>query len=126
MKYGHWFAAGSDENPPNWRFDPLNVRQVTIFFTVYIFFQVWNQINSRSLRPTVSGFRGLFDNRPFLAIATTVAVVQVLIVSIPGLNGVFSVMPLSLLDWILIVAGTASVLVFAEVSRRVRLAARAG
>ena len=29
----------------------LNIRQVSIFFTVYVFFQVWNQINCRSLTP---------------------------------------------------------------------------
>jgi Ca2+-transporting ATPase len=122
-----WFAAGSGPNPEGWSFSPLNIRQVSIFFTVYIFFQVWNQINSRSLRPTVSPFRGLLDNRPFLAIATTVAVVQVLIISVPPLGRIFSVEPLSLWpDWILILLGTASVLVYAEVVRRIRLATKAG
>jgi Ca2+-transporting ATPase len=124
MKYGGWFQAGSGPNPEVWDFDPLNIRQVSIFFTIYVFFQVWNQINCRSLRPTVSGFRGLFDNRPFLAIATTVAVVQALIISIPPLARVFSVEPLSALDWVLILAGTASVLGFAEMVRRIRLSAR--
>ena len=105
-------------------FPELSVRQVTIFFTAYVFFQVWNQINCRSLRPEVSGFRGLLENRPFLAIATTVAAVQVLIVSVPWLGAIFKVEPLSLLDWLLILAGTASVLLFAEVVRRVRLTLR--
>jgi Ca2+-transporting ATPase len=124
MKYRGWFASGGGENPEVWDFAPLNIRQVSIFFTVYVFFQVWNQINCRSLRPTVSGFSGLLENRPFLAIATTVAVVQVLIVSVPPLARVFSVEPLGLVDWLLILLGTASVLVFAEVVRRIRLATR--
>ena len=38
-------------------FPELTVRQVSIFFTVYVFFQVWNQINCRSLTPEVSGFQ---------------------------------------------------------------------
>ncbi len=125
MEHGRWFAQGSGLNPDNWKFDPLNIRQVSIFFTVYVFFQVWNEINSRSLRPEVSGFRGLLENRTFLAIACTIAVVQVLIVSVPPLARVFSVEPLSVLDWVLILIGTSSVLVFAEVARRIRLAARA-
>jgi Ca2+-transporting ATPase len=124
MEYGGWFKAGSGHNPPNWDFGRLNIRQVSIFFTIYVFFQVWNQINSRSLRPAVSPFRGLLENRPFLAIATTVAVVQALIISVPPLAVVFSVEPLSLVDWLVILAGTASVLVFAEIVRRIRLAAR--
>jgi Ca2+-transporting ATPase len=124
MKYWHLFAKDSGENPDGWDFAPLNVRQVSIFFTVYVFFQVWNQINCRSLVPQESGLRGLTRNPTFLVIAGTVAVVQVLIISVPWLGAVFKVEPLSLRDWLLILAGTASVLVFAEVGRRVRLALR--
>jgi Ca2+-transporting ATPase len=124
MKHFGWFAAGSGQNPDNWELAPLNIRQVSVFFTVYVFFQVWNQINSRSLRPTVSGFRGLLENHTFLAIAGTTAVVQALIISVPFIGRVFSVEPLSAFDWVVVLAGTASVLVFAEVMRRVRLAAR--
>ena len=116
MEYGDWFRVGPSAE--------LTVRQVSIFFTVYVFFQVWNQINSRSLTPETSGFAGLLRNRTFLAIAATVAVVQALIISVPFLAVVFSVEPLGALDWLCILAGTASVLVFAEVLRRVRLALR--
>src|SRR5262249_4550881 len=83
MEHFGWFAAGSGENPKDWDFGKLNVRQVTIFFTTYIFFQVWNQINCRSLAPEESGLRGLTRNPTFLMIAGTVAVVQALIVSVP-------------------------------------------
>jgi Ca2+-transporting ATPase len=122
MKYLHWFASGSGTNPDNWEFEPLNVRQVSIFFTVYIFFQVWNQINSRSLTPETSGFHRLFRNPVFLAIVGTIAVVQVLIVSVPFLGAIFKVEPLGVVDWLAILIGTASVLAFAEAWRRVRLA----
>jgi Ca2+-transporting ATPase len=122
MEHRGWFGLGSGSNPQPWEFAPLNVRQVSIFFTVYVFFQVWNQINCRSLVPETSGFRGLLGNPTFLTIAGTVAVVQALIISTPLLSHVFKVEPLSLADWLLILVGTASVLVFAEVMRRVRLA----
>ncbi len=120
MEYGGWFAAGSGANPDGWEFAPLNVRQVTIFFTAYVFFQVWNQINCRSLTPESSGFTNLFANPAFLVIAGMVAVGQLLIVSVPWLGAIFKTEPLGLVDWLLIVAGTASVLVFAEVARRIR------
>jgi Ca2+-transporting ATPase len=120
MEHFHWFAAGSGPTPDNWEFAPLNIRQVSIFFTVYVFFQVWNQINCRSLVPEMSGFTGIWKNPTFLMIAGTVAVVQALIVSVPFLGRVFSVEPLSLLDWVCILAGTSSVLIFAEVARRLR------
>lgn len=125
MERGGWFAAGSGANPDGWDFAPLNVRQVTIFFTVYIFFQVWNQINCRSLVPEESGLKGLTRNPTFLTIAGIVAVVQALIVSVPWIGAVFKVEPLGPLDWLLILAGTASVLIFAELARRLRLAGKA-
>jgi Ca2+-transporting ATPase len=122
MKSYHWFAAGSGPNPAGWEFDPLNVRQVSIFFTVYVFFQVWNQVNCRSLTPEESGLSGLGRTPTFLVIAGTVALVQVLIVTVPLLGSVFKVEPLGPMDWLWVVAGTASVLVFSEVARRVRRA----
>jgi len=94
------------------------VRQVTIFFTVYVFFQVWNQINCRSLTPDVSGFRGLHKNPLFLLIASLTVFGQVLIVNFGG--AVFAVEPLTLIDWGLIAGGTAVVLLYAEVVRLVR------
>jgi Ca2+-transporting ATPase len=123
MRHGHWFA-GSEPAPEGWEFAPLTVRQVSIFFTVYIFFQVWNQINCRSLVPQTSGFSGIWNNPTFLAIACTVAVVQALIINVPFLSDIFKVERLGLLDWVLILLGTSSVLVFAEGARRVRVAAR--
>jgi Ca2+-transporting ATPase len=121
MAWRHWFAGDGALSPD---FENLTVRQVSIFFTVYVFFQVWNQINCRSLVPQTSGLSGLTRNPTFLLIAGTVAVVQILIISIPFLGGLFSVEPLSPLDWVWILLGTSSVLVFAEVARRIRLAAR--
>ena len=61
-----WFAG--DWNPSA-EFPYFTVRQVSIFFTVYIFFQVWNQINCRSLTPEESGLSGLGRNPAFLTIA---------------------------------------------------------
>jgi Ca2+-transporting ATPase len=54
-------------------------------------------------------------------IAGTTAVVQVLLTSFAPLASIFKVEPLGLADWAVIIAGTASVLVFAEVWRQVRL-----
>jgi Ca2+-transporting ATPase len=100
----------------------FTVLQVSLFFSVYVFFQVWNQINCRSLTPEISGFHRLLDNPIFLLVAGAVAAGQVLIVTFGG--AVFKVEPLSLGQWLAVGAGTASVLVFAEAARRVRLAAR--
>jgi len=115
MEYRGWFAG---DGPRSGGFPDLTYRQVTVFFTVYVFFQVWNQINCRSLDPRESGFRGLFRNPTFLLIASLTVVGQVLIVTLGG--RVFDVEPLAVLDWLAIAGATASVLAFAEVARRLR------
>src|SRR5204862_52349 len=37
---------------------PFTVFQVSLFFSIYVFFQVWNQINCRSLTPQNSERKG--------------------------------------------------------------------
>ncbi|MHB1424203.1 MAG: cation-translocating P-type ATPase [Gemmataceae bacterium] len=120
MKHG--WLAGDEPWPGEGEFFPLSIRQVSIFFTVYVFFQVWNQINCRSLTPENSGLSGILNNPTFLTIAGTVAVVQALIISVPRLNDIFKVEQLHALDWLCILTGTASVLLFGEIARRIRLA----
>ncbi|MSR54533.1 MAG: calcium-translocating P-type ATPase, PMCA-type [Gemmataceae bacterium] len=117
MKAG-WFAEGSGPNPERWEFGPLNIRQVSLFFTVYVMFQIWNMINCRSLSAERSGFRGLFRNFVFLSILSAIVIGHFLIVNLGG--RVFSVERLFALDWLVVIVATTSVLVFAEVARRIR------
>lgn len=107
------FLAGDGE-----RVGDFTVRQASLFFSIYVFFQVWNQINCRSLTAEVSGFHLLSQNPTFLTIACIVAAGQVLIVTFGG--SIFNVEPLSVLDWLGVAVATSSVLLFAEVSRRFR------
>ena len=87
-----------------------------------MFFQVWNQINCRSLTPDDERLqRPAGATRRSWRSPARWRVVQVLIVSVPFLGDVFKVEPLGLLDWLCILAGTASVLVFAEAARLIRL-----
>src|SRR5206468_1569445 len=52
MEYRGWFAGDA---VPSRSFPELTYRQVAVFFTTYVLFQVWNQINCRSLVPEISG-----------------------------------------------------------------------
>jgi Ca2+-transporting ATPase len=119
MVHRGWFAGSG---PRSAEFPNLTVRQVSVFFTTYIFFQVWNEINCRSLVPEVSGLRGLHRNPVFLAVVSLTVVLQVLIVTFGG--PVFKGEPLGAVDWLVIAAATASVLAFHELSRQVQRAVR--
>jgi Ca2+-transporting ATPase len=99
----------------------FTVFQVSLFFSIYVFFQVWNQVNSRSLTPDMSGLHHILQNPTFLTIAGIVAVGQIVIVTFGG--PVFKVEPLGIVDWVCIIAFTSTVLIFAEIARRLRLAA---
>jgi Ca2+-transporting ATPase len=120
MENGWWLTDASPEKAKT--FPELTYWQVAVFFTVYVLFQVWNEINCRSLTPEVSGFHGLQRNLIFLTIIGLIVLGQVIIVTFGG--EVFEVQSLRLVTWLAIAAGTASVLVYAEVVRRIRLAAR--
>jgi Ca2+-transporting ATPase len=117
MEWGGWFAGAG---LPAEEFAPLTTRQVSIFFSLYVFFQVWNEINCRSLTARESGLRGLWRNPVFLTIAGIIAVVQVLIVTLPGLGQVFKVEPLRFVDWLWIIGASAVVLLFSEAARLIR------
>jgi P-type Ca2+ transporter type 2C len=96
----------------------FTVYQVSLFFSLYVFFQVWNQVNCRSLSVDSGGFRGIGGNPTFLAIAAAVAIGQIIIVSFGG--AAFKVEPLDAGTWIGIICASAIVLVFAECVRRAR------
>jgi Ca2+-transporting ATPase len=121
MKQGWWLMDAPTDETRSKTFVQLTYWQVTIFFTIYVFFQVWNEVNCRSLTPEVSGFSGLFRNPVFLTIIGLIVLGQVLIVTF-GYD-VFEVRPLGPLTWLAIAAFTASVLVYTEITRRIRLAA---
>jgi Ca2+-transporting ATPase len=98
----------------------FTVFQVGLFFSIYVFFQVWNQINCRSLTPETSGLHNLFGNVMFLTIAGITAVGQILIITIGG--AVFKVERLDVVQWLLVIGSTASVLAFGEIARVLRRA----
>lgn len=112
MKNYNWFAGGMPPDP-EWEFSPLNAHQVSIFFTTYVLFQVWNIINCRSLSAYESGLKGVFTNPTFLAVMLLILFGQVLIIQVGG--SVFKVTPLGILDWAIILAATSVVIIKAEV-----------
>ncbi len=119
LKY-EWFSWLSDAGPRSKSFPELTYWQVALFFSIYVFFQVWNEINCRTLTPEVSGFAGLFKNPVFLGIVGIIVAVQIVIVTFGG--EVFEVAPLGPLTWLCIALFTASVLGYAEIVRQIRLA----
>ena len=99
-------------------FDPqlasLTPYEVSLFFTTFVFLQFWNMFNARAFATGRSAlhFKGCGG---FLFIAAVILVGQILIVSIGG--PFFSVVPLAMIDWVVIIGSTSIVLWIGEIYR---------
>lgn len=91
-----------------WRTANINAHEMSIFFSVFVFVQVWNMLNARRF----DGGAGLLSDwkasKVFGGVLLLIVVCQVMIVQLGG--QVFSVVPLTLKEWLMIIVGTMPVL----------------
>lgn len=85
---------------------------LTIFFTIFVMLQWWNLFNARVYGQNRSIFDGLGKNWAFTGIALIILVGQFLIVQFGG--EMFRTHPLSMMEWLYIICGTAPVAIIAE------------
>jgi Ca2+-transporting ATPase len=99
--------------------DPTNANLVSsVVFSSYVFMQVFNLFNARSVKPKRSAFANLWHSRNFLLVMGLIVVVQVLLTQFGG--AAFNTAPLSLETWLYIIGLGLAVLIIGEVSRLVR------
>lgn len=94
----------------------LTPYELSVFFSVFVFLQFWNLFNARAYATGRSAFH-FADCQSFLFIAMLIFAGQILIVQFGG--PFFSITPLSASDWLIIIAGTAPVLLLGELLRLV-------
>ncbi len=92
----------------------LTPYELTLFFTIFVFLQFWNLFNARAFASHRSAFhfKGCGE---FLLILLFILIGQIAIVTIGG--EFFSVTPLKLTDWVIIIFGTSPVLLIGELIR---------
>ncbi len=100
-------------------FHTLTPYEISMFFTIFVFLQFWNMFNARAYATSRSALH-FKDCGGFLLIAALVLAGQLLIVNIGG--PFFSVTPLSVRDWLLIIGGTSVVLWLGELWRLIHVA----
>lgn len=97
--------------------DGLSPYELSLFFTIFVFLQFWNMFNARAFETGRSAFH--FRNAGgFVMIAMLILVGQILIVTFGG--QFFTVTPLKLTDWLIIIIGTSPVLWIGELLRLCR------
>lgn len=92
----------------------LSPYELSVFFTVFVFMQFWNMFNARAFESGESAFH-LGHCRGFLLTVGLILVGQILIVEFGG--AFFSVVPLGLTDWLIIIGATSLVLWIPELFR---------
>ena len=93
----------------------LSPYQLSLFFTIFVFLQFWNMFNARAFATGQSALK-LKNCGEFGMIAAIIFVGQILIVQLGG--NFFTVVPLRILDWVIIISATSLVLWIGELLRR--------
>lgn len=91
--------------------------ELSLFFSIFVFLQFWNMFNARAFATDRSALH-FGSCGGFITIAAIIFIGQILIVSFGG--QVFSVVPLKIDDWLIIVCATFPVLLIGEIYRLIR------
>lgn len=104
------------------RFDHVNhglsPYELSLFFTIFVFMQFWNIFNAKAFRMGRSAFANMFSKSVAAGFGLALAIIffgQIAIVTFGG--PMFNVVPLSLTDWVIIVASTSVILWVGELFR---------
>ena len=96
----------------------MSIRQLTMFFTVFVMLQVWNMFNVKTFGENRSAFHDLRHSYVFVLIVLLIVAGQVAIVNLGG--EVFRTTPISFKDWMTII-GTTSIIMFGgEIIRAIK------
>lgn len=92
----------------------LTPYELSVFFSTFVFLQFWNMFNAKAFASgrSVFHFKGCTE---FIIIALVISLGQIIIVTLGG--PFFGVTPLSIIDWLIIIAATSLVLWVGELSR---------
>ena len=93
----------------------ITLYDLSRFFTIFVMLQFWNLFNAKAFHSGQSAFSQLRKSKVFLLVALLILIGQWLIVTFGG--SMFRTTPLLLKDWIIIIAGTSTILWIGELLR---------
>ncbi|MDE6469267.1 MAG: cation transporting ATPase C-terminal domain-containing protein, partial [Muribaculaceae bacterium] len=95
----------------------LSPYELTVFFSTFVFLQFWNMFNAKAFATGRSALH-FVGAGGFVFIALIILLGQIAIVTVGG--PFFSVVPLKLADWLIIIGATSTVLWIGELMRQLR------
>ena len=93
----------------------MQIHELTIFFTTFVMLQFWNLFNAKTLQSHHSAFHRLYADRGLLLVLAIILCGQCLIVTFGG--KMFRTSPLSISEWLQIIAATSLALWTGELWR---------
>ena len=93
----------------------LGAPELSLYFTIFVMLQFWNMFNARAFKTGRCAITNLKHCESFKFIILLIFVGQILIVELGG--KMFSVRPLTISDWMIIIASTSLVLWIGEIGR---------
>ena len=100
------------------RWSHPTVKQLTLFFSTFIFLQFWNMFNAKGFEAHCSAFARLKGCREFFLILLTIFVGQLLIVEWGG--ELFRTVPMSLGEWAAVIGATSLLALGGDLVQRLR------
>ena len=99
-------------------YNMLDLRGLTIFFTIFVMMQFWNLFNARVLGTNDSAFKGFGKSYTLWIVACIILLGQFVIVQWGG--NVFRTTPLDWQTWMTIIAATSPILWIGEIYRAIK------
>lgn len=96
----------------------LHVHELSIFFTTFVMLQFWNLFNAKSFGSNHSAFHAFMHDNGLLLVLAIILGGQWLIVTFGG--KMFRTDPLSLQEWLVIIAATSPVMWIGEIWRGIK------
>jgi len=93
----------------------VDTHELTLFFTTFVMLQFWNLFNAKTLGTSHSAFRRIYADGGLLLVLVVILLGQWVIVTFGG--KMFRTEPLSLTEWVVIIASTSLVLWIGELYR---------
>ena len=100
------------------RIGKVTAEHLTIFFSVFVFMQVWNMFNAKGFESRHNVFSDLRRTPAFIGVAAVIAVGQIAIVEFGG--GIFRCVPLSFGTWCAIIGSTSLIALGGEALRSLK------
>ncbi len=96
----------------------LTIKQLTLFFSAFVFLQFWNMFNAKGFETKHSVFACIKGCREFFLILLAIAAGQILIVELGG--KVFRTTPMTLAEWGAVIGATSLIAISGELVRYLR------